>query len=130
MGASGKRGRPAKAGQAVGGKRGYTECVRQTVDYVAALALYVAEAERSCDMFWRTRGDRASASEHVGLIAQLDRENDAGREYRRARKKLLRSSGINELSSQKKSKRIEHYRSIKERQKPQIAARVTSLRRS
>jgi hypothetical protein len=117
VGASGKRGRRAKAGHTVGGKRGYTECVRQTVDYVAALALYIAEAERSCDIFWRTRGDRASPSEHVGLIAQLDRENDAGREYKRARKKLLRSSGINELSFSKRSERTGNYLSVREQQK-------------
>ena len=58
--------------------------------YIAALQLYVVEADKLCHMLSACNGYAVKVADHVALLAQRQRENDAHGEYIRARKRLLR----------------------------------------
>ena len=67
----------------------HTECV-------AALGNYIAEADKLRQMLASAHSDVIGVIEHVSLLAQRERENEAHAEYLRARKRLL---GRAQLSS-------------------------------
>ena len=61
---------------------------------IAALEIYLAEADKLCQMLSACDGCTVNAADQVALIAQRHRETTAHDEYIRARKRLLRSSGL------------------------------------
>jgi hypothetical protein len=61
---------------------------------IAALEIYVAEANRLCQMLSACNGSSLNVADQVALIAQRQRENDAHDEYIRAHKRLLRRSRL------------------------------------
>jgi hypothetical protein len=60
--------------------------------FIIALEIYMAEADKLCQMLSACNGDAVNVADQVALTAQRYRENDAHDEYIRARKRLLRSS--------------------------------------
>jgi hypothetical protein len=71
---------------------------------ISALEIYVAEADRLCQMLSACNGHAVNVADQVALIAQRQRENDAHAEYIRARKRLLRSSRL--IPASKSSQRV------------------------
>ncbi len=66
--------------------------------YIAAREIYLAESDRLCHMLSACDGHAVNVADHVALIAQRHRENDAHDEYIRARKRLLRSARLISIS--------------------------------
>lgn len=64
------------------------------VDCISALKIYLAEAEKLCEMIWRCRGDPSNVTEQMDLMAQRDRESEAHADYIRVRKRLLHAAGL------------------------------------
>ena len=67
-------------------------------EYIAALEIYLAEADKLCHMLSACNGHAVNVADHVALLAQRHRENDAYGEYIRARKRLLRSARLTSTS--------------------------------
>ena len=66
--------------------------------YFAAREIYLVEADKLCHMLSACNGHAVSVADHVALIAQRYRENEAHDEYIRARKRLLRSARLHSTS--------------------------------
>lgn len=66
--------------------------------YIVAREIYLAEADKLCHMLSACSGHAVNLADHVDLLAQQHRENDAHDEYIRARKRLLRRSRLTSIS--------------------------------
>lgn len=78
----------------VGRKKDRNDFLHIRNQYIAALEIYLAEADKLCHMLSACDGHAVNVADHVALLAQRHRENDAHGEYIRARKRLLRSARL------------------------------------
>jgi hypothetical protein len=67
-------------------------------EYIAALEIYLSEADKLCHMLSACNGPAVNVADHVALIGQVQRENDTHDDYIRARKRLLRSARLTSSS--------------------------------
>jgi len=88
----------------VGRKKSRNHFLYLRNECVAALEIYLAEVDKLCQMLSACNGHAVDVADQVALIAQRHREITAHDEYIRARKRLLRSSGL--ASTFKSSQRI------------------------
>ncbi len=70
----------------------YNQCL-------AALDAYVTQARKMCDLLEACNGDPASVLKRLELVTQRNRENDLRSDYERARKRLLRTAGLNSTAT-------------------------------
>ncbi len=63
----------------------------------------MTQARKMCDLLEACNGDPASVLKRLELLTQRNRENDLRSEYQRARKRLLRTAGLNSTGAVKSS---------------------------
>jgi hypothetical protein len=88
----------------VGRKKNRNHFLYLRNECITALEIYLAEVDKLCRMLSACNGYAVNVADQVALIAQRHCEITAHDEYIRARKRLLRSSGL--ASTFKRSQRI------------------------
>ncbi|HEY3936898.1 MAG TPA: hypothetical protein VGL97_05685 [Bryobacteraceae bacterium] len=100
----GKMAGVVPSGRLVSRKKVRNDFLHLHMECVSALEIYMAEADKLCQMLRDCDGDARDVSEQGSLIAQEQREHAAHAEYHRARKRLVRFAHLNDATKRRRGR--------------------------